>query len=94
LEQDIETEEKFMQSTVTFETVLTLVKQLSPTDQFRLLEWLVGQLKALFTFTSPTNKQTTQPTIAELEKRYVEGYQRYPQQPDEVDIWLDEQVWE
>ena len=33
---------------ITFETVLTLVKQLSLTDQIRLLEWIVARLKSMF----------------------------------------------
>jgi hypothetical protein len=35
-----------------------------------------------------------QAQIAALEQKQIEGYKRYPQQPDEVDIWLNEQVWE
>jgi metal-responsive CopG/Arc/MetJ family transcriptional regulator len=27
-------------------------------------------------------------------KRTIESYQKFPQQPEEYDIWLDEQVWE
>ena len=27
-------------------------------------------------------------------KRTIESYQKFPQQPEEYEIWLDEQVWE
>jgi len=40
---------------------------------------------------SPSARQAQ---IIALEQKQIEGYKRYPQQPDEVDIWLTEQVWE
>ena len=27
-------------------------------------------------------------------KRTIESYKKFPQQPEEYEIWLDEQVWE
>ncbi len=27
-------------------------------------------------------------------KRTIESYRKFPQQPEEYEIWLDEQVWE
>jgi len=33
---------------ITFENVLNMAKQLSRVDQFRLLEWLMSQIKQLF----------------------------------------------
>ncbi|MDM8521693.1 DUF2281 domain-containing protein [Anaerolineales bacterium HSG6] len=36
------------QSIITFETVLKLVKQLSFTDQMRLVEWVMDQIKLKF----------------------------------------------
>lgn len=27
-------------------------------------------------------------------KRFVESYEKFPQQPEEYEIWQDEQVWE
>ncbi len=39
------------QQTITFEVVLNMVKQLPTIDQFRLLEWIMKQLKQTFTFT-------------------------------------------
>jgi metal-responsive CopG/Arc/MetJ family transcriptional regulator len=33
-------------------------------------------------------------TYEEKLKRTIESYQKFPQQPEEYDIWLDEQVWE
>ena len=32
-------------------------------------------------------------TVAALEERDAQGYARYPMEPDEVGIWLTEQVW-
>ena len=31
--------------------------------------------------------------ILELEERHAEGYARQPIEPDEFDIWQDEQAW-
>jgi metal-responsive CopG/Arc/MetJ family transcriptional regulator len=31
---------------------------------------------------------------AEKVKRFVESYEKHPQQPEEYEIWQDEQVWE
>jgi metal-responsive CopG/Arc/MetJ family transcriptional regulator len=31
---------------------------------------------------------------AEKVKRFVESYKKMPQQPEEYEIWQDEQVWE
>ncbi len=38
--------------TITFELVLNMVKQLPTIDQFRLLEWIMKQLKQTFSLTS------------------------------------------
>lgn len=82
-----------MQATPTFETVLRQIKQMSLTDQFRLLEWLVNQLKS--TLLSPATEKMSLPlSIAELEQKQIAGYQRHPQQSEEIAMWLDEQVWE
>lgn len=78
-----------MQSTPTFDLILRQVKQMSLTDQFRLLEWLISQLKATM---MPSSIRPL--SIAELEQQHSAGYQRTPQQFDETMIWLDEQVWE
>ena len=32
-------------------------------------------------------------TDAEKVKRTLESYRKFPQQPEEYEIWLDEQVW-
>ena len=32
--------------------------------------------------------------FAQLEKRTVEAYEKSPQQPEEYEIWQNEQVWE
>lgn len=32
--------------------------------------------------------------IAAMERQHVAGYDRHPVEPDEFDIWQDEQVWE
>ncbi len=31
--------------------------------------------------------------ILELERKQAEGYAKYPVEPGEFDIWLDEQAW-
>lgn len=31
--------------------------------------------------------------ILEMEKRHAEGYARHPVEPNEFDIWPDEQTW-
>ena len=31
--------------------------------------------------------------VRELERQHAEGYARQPVEPDEFDIWLDEQTW-
>jgi len=36
-----------MQTTVTFDEAVNLIKQLSLADQWRVLEWLVGHLKEM-----------------------------------------------
>ncbi len=32
--------------------------------------------------------------IDEKERKFIESYTRFPQQPEEYEIWQDEQVWE
>lgn len=32
--------------------------------------------------------------FAQMEKRTVEAYEKSPQQPEEYEIWQNEQVWE
>ena len=32
--------------------------------------------------------------IAAMERQHIAGYERYPVEPGEFDIWQDEQVWE
>ncbi len=32
--------------------------------------------------------------ISALERQQIAGYQRHPIEPDEFDVWQDEQVWE
>ena len=32
--------------------------------------------------------------FAQMEKRTVEAYEKFPQQPKEYEIWQNEQVWE
>ncbi len=31
--------------------------------------------------------------IAQMEQQHAEGYARYPVEPGEFDIWLNEQAW-
>ena len=31
--------------------------------------------------------------ILELERKQAEGYAKYPVEPGEFDVWLDEQAW-
>ena len=33
-------------------------------------------------------------TDEEKVKRTIESYRKFPQQPEEYEIWLDEQIWE
>ena len=33
-------------------------------------------------------------TDSEKVRRTLESYRKFPQQPEEYEIWLDEQVWE
>lgn len=33
-------------------------------------------------------------TDAEKVKRFIESYEKHPQQPEEFEIWENEQVWE
>ncbi len=32
--------------------------------------------------------------VAQMDKRTIEAYEKFPQQPEEYEIWQDEQVWE
>ncbi len=32
--------------------------------------------------------------FAQMEKRTIEAYEKFPQQPEEYEIWQNEQVWE
>lgn len=32
--------------------------------------------------------------IAAMEQQHIAGYERYPLEPDEFDVWQNEQVWE
>jgi predicted transcriptional regulator len=32
--------------------------------------------------------------MSEKDRRFIESYKRIPQQPEEYEIWEDEQVWE
>lgn len=32
--------------------------------------------------------------FSQMEKRTVKAYEKFPQQPEEYEIWQDEQVWE
>lgn len=32
--------------------------------------------------------------IAAMERQHVVGYERHPVEPNEFDVWQDEQVWE
>ena len=32
--------------------------------------------------------------FAQMDKRTIEAYEKFPQQPEEYEIWQDEQVWE
>ena len=47
-----------------------------------------ADLKALFVVLLEKRKPR------KLEKRHAEGYTKFPVEKGEVDIWLDEQVWE
>jgi hypothetical protein len=50
------------QKAVTFETVLTSVKQLSLVDQVRLIEWIAPRIKQKLTTEPPTEPPTASPT--------------------------------
>ena len=45
------------QPTITFETALNIVKQLSFSDQMRLVEWVLAQIKQKFSVTPPPVKR-------------------------------------
>ncbi|GEM_PF-6405700 len=47
-------------ATITFEHVLTLVKQLSMSEQMRLLEWIIQQIKQSFGLAEPTSLRKVQ----------------------------------
>ncbi len=32
--------------------------------------------------------------MSDKDRRFIESYERVPQQPEEYEIWEDEQVWE
>ncbi len=32
--------------------------------------------------------------MSDKDRRFIESYERIPQQPEEYEIWEDEQVWE
>ncbi len=32
--------------------------------------------------------------IAAMEQQQIDGYKRYPTEPDEFDVWQDEQLWQ
>jgi len=58
-----------MQVTITFETVLDMVKQLSLTDQMRLVEWVIRQIKQNFVKETPPNIATSLPTFDSIPQR-------------------------
>lgn len=39
-------------------------------------------------------KALKQMEIAALEQQHIAGYERYPLEPDEFDVWQNEQMWE
>ncbi|MDM8526950.1 hypothetical protein QUF58_01955 [Anaerolineales bacterium HSG24] len=59
--------------------------------------WLVNIfLELILTLFKPhtsENISTQKHKILEMERKQAEGYAKYPVQPDEFDIWEDEQVW-
>ena len=65
----------------------------------RIDELAKSENKSLTEFVNLTlretlNKKTTQRTDDEKLKRFAESYKKFPQQPEEYEIWQDEQVWE
>jgi negative regulator of replication initiation len=40
------------------------------------------------------DKKTKELSDAEKVKRFIESYEKLPQQPEEYEIWQDEQAWE
>ncbi len=71
----------------------TKLRQFQPSILVEILRKVLEFLD-LLTLKQPDNLVMRQSKIEALEKKHREGYQRYPQQPDEINIWLDEQVWE
>jgi len=39
-------------------------------------------------------KALKQMEIVALEQQHIAGYERYPLEPDEFDVWQNEQVWQ
>jgi metal-responsive CopG/Arc/MetJ family transcriptional regulator len=40
------------------------------------------------------DSMTKKRSDAEKVKKFVESYEKYPQMPEEYEVWEDEQVWE
>lgn len=64
-----------------------------------LLAEIDGLAKSLKVNSSKNFNETLREVIkklkfAQMEKRTVEAYEKFPQQPEEYEIWQDEQVWE
>jgi metal-responsive CopG/Arc/MetJ family transcriptional regulator len=77
------------------QVVIEIDKKLTP----KIIEAARLENKSPSEFVNATLRETLQKvknreTDEEKVKRFIESYEKFPQQPDEYEIWQDEQVWE
>jgi transcriptional/translational regulatory protein YebC/TACO1 len=65
----------------------------------KILEAARLENKSPSEFVNSTLRETMQKaknpaTDEDKVKRFIDSYEKFPQQPDEYEIWLDQQVWE
>lgn len=74
---------------------IVIDKNLTP----RIIEAAKYENKSPAEFVDSVLRETLQKienrkTDEEKVKRFVESYEKFPQQPEEYETWQDEQVWE
>jgi hypothetical protein len=86
-----------MQVTITFDTVLDMVKQLSLADQMRLVEWIIRQIKQNFvkedTPNIAKNTQTNLLTFDSIPQRIPGLHTGTVWMSDDFDAPLPDEFW-
>lgn len=64
------------------------IDELARSENKSLTEFVNGSLRETL------KRKNEQRSDEEKVKRFIESYKKFPQQPEEYEIWQDEQVWE